>query len=76
MSDDGYFDDEIYDAAKRRAHERAISIGEALAEMEREGVPGAGSIGMGPGGFPVFWVPKDAKTITPEDVKRAEDEMY
>jgi len=66
-------DPEILSAAKQLASARSISIGKAVSELARRGLQSRESKASR-SGFPVFDVPKDARPLTVEQVKRDEDE--
>lgn len=66
-------DPEILSAARRIAAARSQSIGEVISELARRGLEARAKIGSRHG-FPVFQVPKGARPLTPEDVRRDEDE--
>lgn len=68
-------DDDLLAVAKNLAQERSQSIGEVISELARQGLESALRIDRRASGFPVFAVPKNAKPITSEDVKRIEDEI-
>jgi hypothetical protein len=63
---------DVLRAARALARRRGISLGCALAEMERVGLNPAARINTKTA-FPSFRVSKDAKPITLEKTLRAED---
>jgi len=67
-------DDDVLRLAKTLAEERSTSIGAVISELARKGLD-RDSISTEESGFPVFRVPRDARPITLEDVKRSEDEL-
>ena len=66
-------DPDILSAARQIAAARSRSIGEVISELARLGLEARAKIGTRQG-FPVFKVPKGAAPLTPEDVRRDEDE--
>ncbi len=66
-------DDDLIAAAKSIAEARSVSIGHVLSELARKGLTAPNPMTRR-NGFPVFDVPVDAPAITPQDVKRAEEE--
>lgn len=68
-------DDDLFLAAKALAAQRKVPVGQVISELMRRGLDAEarGEPGMG-GGFPVFSVPPNARPITLETVKVAEDE--
>lgn len=66
-------DEDILAAVRSMANTRSTSIGSVLGELVRKGLE-SGSPLQSRNGFPIFAVPPGAKPITPEDVRRAEDE--
>lgn len=68
-------DDDLFAVAKHLAREKSESVGKALSDLARLGLSSTTrSSGKSAGGFPTFVVPKGARPITLEDVKRVEDE--
>jgi len=69
-------DDDVLAAVKQLAHSRSESVGVVVSELVRKGIHPPGfryesSVKNGP---PVFKVSENAKILTTEDVKSAEDE--
>ena len=67
-------DDDLLLAAKALAAQRKVSIGKVISELMRKGLNAETRIEPGRGGFPVFPVPSNARPITLEKVKEAEEE--
>lgn len=68
-------DDDVLRAAKSVAHARSVPVGRVVSEWARRGLQAAPRArAEGPGGFPVFRVPENARPITLDDVKKNEDE--
>ena len=67
-------DDEVFRVARAMADARDVSIGDMVSELARRGMASESRITKTPRGFPVFRVSPDAKPITPDDVRRSEDE--
>lgn len=68
-------DDDLFQVARHLAREKSESIGKALSDLARLGLQAtARAKGKTASGFPVFSVPKHARTLTLEDVKKLEDE--
>ena len=69
-------DDDLLAAAKSLARAKSKSVGQVLSDWARRGLNATSRVdAAGKNGFPVFRVPKGARPITLEDVKRSEDEM-
>ncbi len=66
-------DPEIMSAARQIAAARSQSIGEVISELARRGLE-AQRKAAARHGFPIFHVPKGARPLTLEDVRRDEDE--
>ena len=66
-------DDDVFAAVRSIASSRSVSIGSVLSELVRKGLESGNEV-QSRNGFPVFAVAPGAKPITPEDVRRAEDE--
>jgi len=66
-------DPDILSAARQIAAARSKSIGEVISELARRGLEARGSAAKRYG-FPVFRVLKDAPPLTPEDIRRDDDE--
>jgi hypothetical protein len=66
-------DDDLLMAAKSLAQSRSVSVGTVISELARKGLRAPVRIRRR-NGFPVIDVPKTARPITPEDVKKIEDE--
>lgn len=68
-------DEDLLQAARSLARARSISMGEIISELLRKGLEIQRRPAMEQkSGFPVFQVPRDARPITLEDVKKGEDE--
>ena len=67
-------DDDLVEAARALANQERVSIGEAVSRLIRMGLRGPVKMRRGKSAFPVFKVSEDAKPITLEAVKRAEEE--
>jgi len=67
-------DDDLLEAAKSLASQKRIPLGKAVSELMRKGMQRASPVGTGKGGFPVFNQPKNARVLTLESVKKAEEE--
>jgi hypothetical protein len=69
-------DDDLFKAAKALATQRNVAIGKVVSDLMRKGLNAESRIKLRKGsGFPVFEVPADARPITLETVKEAEDEL-
>ena len=69
-------DDDLFAVARHLAREKSESIGKALSDLARLGLnANTRAQGKATRGFPAFSVPKGARTITLEDVKKLEDEV-
>ena len=66
-------DSDILNAARQIAAAKSTSIGEVISELARRGLEARSRVGTRQG-FPVFQVSKGATPLTPEDVRRDEDE--
>jgi len=66
-------DPEIMAAARQIAASRSKTIGEVISELARRGLEARPTI-VTHQGFPVFQVPRGVRALTPEDVRRGEDE--
>lgn len=67
-------DDDLLEAAKALAAQRKTSVGSVVSDLMRKGLRAAGKVCKGKGGFPVFEVPENARPVTLETVKLAEEE--
>ena len=67
-------DDEILEAARSLAGERAVSVGAVLSELARRGLQRRPASHETRNGFPLFGVSRDSTPLTLERVKRHEDE--
>ena len=65
-------DDEVLAAARRIAAARSKSLGHVVSELARRGLETRPKTTTRRG-FPVFQVPKNARPLTIEDVRRDED---
>jgi hypothetical protein len=66
-------DPDILSAARQIAAAKSKSIGEVISELARLGLEARGNVGTRQG-FPVFQVTRGAAPLTPNDVRRDEDE--
>lgn len=64
---------DVLTAARKLAAARSVPLGKALSDLARRGLE-APAPARRTSGFPVFEVPRGARRITLEDVKRDEDE--
>lgn len=69
-------DDDLLEAARGLAAQRNVSIGRVLSDLIRKGMNAARPMEMGKGGFPTFKVSPDARPITLETVKQAEEDEF
>ena len=60
--------------ARQIAVAKSKSIGEVISELARRGLEARGEVGTRQG-FPVFQVTKGARSLTPDDVRRDEDDV-
>lgn len=69
-------DDDLLAVAKNLAQANSESLGKAISDLARRGLNATPRVRRRKcdSGFPVFSVPKGARPITLEDVRRAEDE--
>ena len=69
-------DDDLFTVAKMLAREKSESIGKAISDLARIGLNANTSVkARTKTGFPVFSIPKGAKIITLEDIKKLEDDV-
>jgi hypothetical protein len=68
-------DDDLLLAAKALASQRQVSIGRVISDLMRKGLSAEAEVEPGSGGFPVFKIPANARPITLDTVKAAEDEL-
>ena len=66
-------DADIVSAARQIAAAKSKSIGEVISELARRGLEARSEVGTRQG-FPVFQVTKGTAPLTPDDVRRDEDE--
>ncbi len=66
--------DDVYEAARSVAISKRLSLGEALAQLVRQGLTPPVELGTEKA-FPSFVVPIDAEPITLEQTLRVEDEI-
>jgi hypothetical protein len=66
-------DPDILSAARQIAAAKSKSIGEVISELARLGLEARVNVGTRQG-FPVFQVTRGAAPLTPNDVRRDEDE--
>ena len=68
-------DEDLLQIARSLARARSISIGAIISELMRKGLELQRRLAVDQkSGFPVFQIPRDARPITLEDVKKGEDE--
>jgi hypothetical protein len=68
-----HIDDDVYEAARSLAAIERSSVGKVISRLARRGLhPDRATTVVG--GFPVFDVPEDAKPLTPDMVRDAQDE--
>jgi hypothetical protein len=67
-------DPDIMSAARQIAAARSKSIGEVISDLARRGLEARAKVGTRQG-FPVFQVSKGAAPLTPDDVRRDEDDV-
>lgn len=67
-------DDDLLEAAKALAAQKRVPLGKAISELMRKGIQFRGTSKERRSGFPVFKVSANARAITLETVKRAEEE--
>ncbi len=68
-------DNDLLAVARILAAEKSESVGKAISDLARLGLSATTRAkGRTKSGFPVFSVPKGARTITIEDVRKLEDE--
>lgn len=67
--------DDVYQAARSVAAVRRISLGDAMAELVRQGLTSSRKQVSSKNAFPSFSVPANAKPITLEQTLEAEDEL-
>ena len=67
-------DDDLLEAAKAISVHKRIPLGKAVSELMRRGVNAERPVHERKGGFPTFSVPAKARAITPDTVKKAEQE--
>lgn len=66
-------DPDVLSAARQIAAARSKSIGKVISELARRGLEARAKVQMRHG-FPVFQVRDGAAPLTPEDIRRDEDE--
>jgi hypothetical protein len=66
--------DDVYEVARSIAHARQISLGDAIADLVRQGLKPSPA-NRSKGAFPSFAIPADARPITLEQTLAAEDEI-
>ena len=67
-------DDDLFEAAKSLAAQKNVPLGKAVSELMRRGAQYRGHAKRRKSGFHVFEVPANARPVTLETVKRAEEE--
>jgi hypothetical protein len=66
-------DSDILNAARQIAAAKSKSIGEVISELARRGLEARNRVGTRQG-FPVFQISEGAAALTPDEVRRDEDE--
>jgi len=66
-------DPDVLSAARQIAAARSKSIGQVISELARLGLEARAKVRVRHG-FPVFHVREGAATLTPQDIRRDEDE--
>jgi hypothetical protein len=67
-------DPDILSAARQIAAAKSKSIGEVISELARRGLEARAQVTTRQG-YPVFPVTRGAPPLTPQDVRRDEDEL-
>ena len=67
-------DDDLLAAARVLARTKSESVGRAISDLARRGLSATPRVSHHGSAFPVFMVPRNARPITLDDVRRAEDE--
>lgn len=67
-------EDDVFAAVRSIAEAKSVSIGTAVSDLIRKALEPNRRTSVR-NGFPVFPVTPGTKPLTPEDVKRAEDEL-
>lgn len=67
-------DDDLLAVARNMAEARSVSLGKVISELMRQGLATA-TVPEVRNGFPLFQVSRNARPITLEDVKKAEDDI-
>lgn len=67
-------DDDVFAVVRYLAEQKKQAIGAVLSELARKGLQKTPELNQR-GLFPVFNVPANAATITPEHVKMLDDEL-
>ncbi|MBW3606420.1 MAG: ribbon-helix-helix protein, CopG family [Actinobacteria bacterium] len=67
-------DDDVLDAVRSLARSQGRSMGVVLSELARRGLAPDHELIEGPGGFPAFESPRDARPLTVEGVHAAMDD--
>jgi len=66
--------DDVYEVARSVANARKISLGDAIADLVRQGLRPS-QANKRKNAFPTFAIPPDARPITLEQTLAAEDEI-
>ncbi len=66
-------DEDIIESAKYLAKQNHCTLGRIISDLARKGLHGSNSYEL-TNKFPVFKVSENSPIITPEDVKKLEDE--
>jgi len=66
--------DDVYEVARSLAHSKNLSLGDAVAELIRQGLRPPASV-KSKRGFPCFSIAPDAPPITLEKTLAMEDEL-
>ncbi len=68
-------DDDLLNVAKSMAFQQDHTLGQVISDLMRRGIRAMSAIQKSKDSFPVFQVPDNARPITLETVKLAEEEM-
>ena len=67
-------DEDIIESARYLAKQNHCTLGKVISDLARKGLQGSYSYELTKN-FPVFKVSENSPVITPEDVKKLEDEV-
>ncbi len=68
-------DEDIIESARYLAKQNNCTLGKAVSDLARKGLQGSFSYDL-KNDFPVFNVSENSPVITPEDVKKLDDEAW